>query len=195
MGLPRGHVKEEKGKIERRRGLDSGSGVPAFSSTAVRRCRFRCAVSRILSATCGAGGCASIYLSPKGDSRRWRDAAYPGSLDGPPDPLFCLAPDWVCPAFIVAFEAVSSYLPFSPLPFDSLRAVCFLRHFPSRQVSPPRPCFRREPCPVVSGLSSHSKEQADAHTPEPTDQAWPTCGNLASSKKRGLHGVPRFWDG
>ena len=55
-----------------------------------------------------------------------RDATYPESLDGPPDPLFCLAPDWVYLAFIVTFEAVSSYLPFSPLPRDKREAVCFL---------------------------------------------------------------------
>ena len=66
-----------------------------------------------------------IYLAET-KSPPERDAAYPGSLDGPPDPLFCLAPKWVFPAFIVTSEAVSSYLPFSPLPLDMLRAVCFL---------------------------------------------------------------------
>ena len=55
-----------------------------------------------------------------------RNAAYPGSLDGSPDPLFCLAPEWVYPAFIVTSEAVGSYPTFSPLPFNQFRAVCFL---------------------------------------------------------------------
>ena len=57
-----------------------------------------------------------------------RDAAYPESLDGPPDSLFCLAPKWVYHAFVVTSEAVSSYLTFSPLPLDKLKAVYFLRH-------------------------------------------------------------------
>ena len=45
-----------------------------------------------------------------------RGATYPESLNGPPDPLFCLAPDWVYPASFVTSGAVSSYLPISPLP-------------------------------------------------------------------------------
>ena len=52
-----------------------------------------------------------------------RGATYPESLDGPPDPLFCLAPDWVYPASLVTSGAVSSYLPISPLPRNCL-ATC-----------------------------------------------------------------------
>jgi hypothetical protein len=54
-----------------------------------------------------------------------RDATYPESLDGPPDSLFSLAPEWVYHASIVTFGAVSSYLPFSPLPQASPRRYIF----------------------------------------------------------------------
>ena len=46
---------------------------------------------------------------------RW-DATNPGLSDGPPSPLFSLAPDWVFRAAVVAFGAVGSYPTFSPLP-------------------------------------------------------------------------------
>ena len=53
-----------------------------------------------------------------------------------------LAPCGVYPAAFVAKRAVRSYRTFSPLP---LRAVCFLRHFPSGWViaQPARPFGRR----------------------------------------------------
>lgn len=56
-----------------------------------------------------------IYATEAASPPR-RGATYPESLDGPPDPLFCLAPDWVYPASLVTLGAVSSYLPISPLP-------------------------------------------------------------------------------
>ena len=36
--------------------------------------------------------------------RRRRNATYPGLFDGPPSPLFCLAPDWVFRAAALAGE-------------------------------------------------------------------------------------------
>jgi hypothetical protein len=62
-------------------------------------------------------GAVRSFIYPAGAEfpPEW-DATYPGSMDGPPDPLFCLAPDWVYHASVVTFGAVSSYLPFSPLP-------------------------------------------------------------------------------
>lgn len=36
---------------------------------------------------------------------------------------------------------------------------------------------------MVSGLSSHSKEQADAHTPEPTTYIWLSSDCMASYKR------------
>ena len=47
------------------------------------------------------------------------------------NPLLNIAPDGVCTANSVATNAVSSYLAFSPFPFDKLRVVYFLLHFPS----------------------------------------------------------------
>ena len=56
----------------------------------------------------------------------------PGSSGGLPlnAPLCGLAPDGVYLASPVTRGTVSSYLAFSPLPLDKLRAVCFLWHFP-----------------------------------------------------------------
>jgi len=51
--------------------------------------------------------------------RALEDATYPGLLDGPSSPLFCLAPDWVFPATGIAAGAVGSYPTFSPLPDGS----------------------------------------------------------------------------
>jgi hypothetical protein len=96
----------------------------------------------------------------------WRDATIPEDLapnfsgaGGPAAlPLFCLAPHGVFPASALARRAVSSYLAFSPLPNERSRAqkaVCFLRHFPSRL-----PCENRARafcaacCRLVFGLSS-----------------------------------------
>ena len=45
-----------------------------------------------------------------------RDATNPGLSDGPPSPLFSLAPEWVFRAAVIAFGAVGSYPTFSPLP-------------------------------------------------------------------------------
>lgn len=84
-------------------------------------CRFRSAVSRILSPIPKRTDGHSFIYPAGAESPPERSATYPESLSGPPDPLFCLAPDWVFPAFIVTFEAVSSYLPFSPLPHANQR--------------------------------------------------------------------------
>ncbi len=67
-------------------------------------------------------------------------ATYPGAVpaeagggDGRPStPLFGLAPHGVYRALSVTGKAVRSYRTLSPLPTDNRRAVCFLRHFPSR---------------------------------------------------------------
>ena len=80
---------------------------------------------------------------------KW-SATYPGSMDGPPDPLFSLAPDWVFRAPSVTLRAVSSYLTLSPLP-RQVGAVYFLWHCPSRGPSDPHALiFMRNPalwCP------------------------------------------------
>jgi len=56
-----------------------------------------------------------------------------GGGDGRPStPLFGLAPHGVYRAPSVTGEAVRSYRTLSPLPADVRRAVCSLRHFPSR---------------------------------------------------------------
>jgi len=59
----------------------------------------------------------SAFLSPA--TRAPEGATYPGLLDGPSSPLFCLAPDWVFPAAGIAAGAVGSYPTFSPLPCRS----------------------------------------------------------------------------
>ena len=80
-------------------------------------------VSRILS---GAANGAVIFISlgaPEDAASPGcrlaptpRNATNPGLSDGPPSPLFSLAPDWVFRAAVVAFGAVGSYPTFSPLP-------------------------------------------------------------------------------
>ena len=54
-----------------------------------------------------------------------RDATNPGLSDGPPSPLFSLAPDWVFRAAVIAFGAVGSYPTFSPLPRGCPRGGIF----------------------------------------------------------------------
>ena len=54
-----------------------------------------------------------------------RDATNPGLSDGPPSPLFSLAPDWVFRAAVIAFSAVGSYPTFSPLPRGCPRGGIF----------------------------------------------------------------------
>ena len=107
------------------------------------------AVSRILFPSVS-GRAAPIYLSCRSRIPR-RGATYPGSLDGPPDPLFSLAPDWVYRAPSITLGAVSSYLTFSPLPRDEPVAVCFLWHWPScGPRAPHAPIFMGNPalwCP------------------------------------------------
>jgi len=107
-----------------------------------------------LSASAGTGcrvGCLRCVVRriPEGWSSRLQERDRT-RLTGPPKrksgrtvlaaALFGLAPDGVCPATCFTTDAVSSYLAFSPFPFDKLRAspqfnrtvVCFLWHFPSR---------------------------------------------------------------
>ena len=54
-----------------------------------------------------------------------RDATNPELSDGPPSPLFSLAPDWVFHAAVIAFGAVGSYPTFSPLPRGCPRGGIF----------------------------------------------------------------------
>ena len=91
-----------------------------------------------------------------------RDATYPESLDEPPDPLFCLAPEWVYHAFIVTFEAVSSYLAFSPLPQASPRRFIFCDT--SRRAGLPQhsPAFTGNPalrCPDFPLIPERTSER------------------------------------
>ena len=100
---------------------------------------------------CGGGAHLS---TPLARSPARAGAAYPGPSDGPPGPLFGLAPDWVYPAPSIALGAVGSYPTISPLPRDGRGAVYFLWHFPSDGLEAARPRFHGESRPVVSGLSS-----------------------------------------
>ena len=52
-------------------------------------------------------------------------ATYPGQSSGPLCPLFCLAPDWVCPARTITRPAVGSYSTISPLPLAETRGGIF----------------------------------------------------------------------
>jgi len=64
------------------------------------------------------------------DLRRTRwGATNPGLSDGPPSPLFSLAPDWVFRAAVITFGAVGSYPTFSPLPGAPHLAVNRLRRY------------------------------------------------------------------
>ena len=97
-----------------------------------------------------------------------RDATYPESLDEPPDPLFCVAPEWVYLASIVTFGAVSSYLPFSPLPQASPRRL-FSVTLSVTLGCPHAPPLSRGILPYgVRTFLSSPKEQANAHTPRST---------------------------
>ena len=95
----------------------------------------------------GAGGGCKPDSVPRGRrsfilAARYRSApaTYPGDApagagdgDGQPStPLLGLAPHGVYRAFAVTGEAVRSYRTLSPLPAAEPRAVCSLRHFPSR---------------------------------------------------------------
>ncbi len=82
--------------------------------------------------------------------------------------LLGLAPDGVCTAFIITNEAVSSYLAFSPLPFQ---AVCFLLHFPSPRGARVLPGIL--PCGVrtfltarITGLRGRLAPSIDISIPE-----------------------------
>ena len=109
------------------------------------------------------------------------DAAYPEPSDGPPGSLFCLAPDWVYHAPLVASEAVGSYPTFSPL-LRRNGAVCFLWHCPSGRLEPSLPPFQEESCPVVSGLSS------PATGPERISASWKiTKGRLDHATTQKLY--------
>src|SRR5204863_3710476 len=78
-----------------------------------------------------AGTFISLYVRRSGPARPWPlardwpDATNPGLSDGPPSPLFSLAPDWVFRAAVVAFGAVGSYPTFSPLPRGCPRGGIF----------------------------------------------------------------------
>ena len=149
-----------------------------------KMCRFRSAVSQILS-TAGRNLQLDAHLSiPQAESPPKRGAAYPGSLDGPPDPLFCLAPDWVYPASIVTFGAVSSYLPFSPLPQASPRRL-FSVTLSVTLGCPHAPPLSQGFLPYgVRTFLSSPKEQANAHTPKSTGATCPAHRISASGKFR-----------
>ena len=101
--------------MERARGLSAAR--PRFHRTSFRAdkpdfvchpCGWRAFIS--LGAPSDAPPCTA-RLAPHA-----QDATNPGLSDGPPRPLFSLAPDWVFRAAVVAFGAVGSYPTFSPLP-------------------------------------------------------------------------------
>ena len=97
-----------------------------------------------------------------------RDATYPESLDEPPDPLFCVASEWVYHAFIVTFEAVSSYLPLSPLPRASPRRFIFCDTSRRTELPQHSPAFTGNPALRCPDFPLIPKEQANAHTPKST---------------------------
>gem|GEM_PF-1818082 len=105
----------------------------------------------------------------------------PGIKDGPPDSLFCLAPDWVYLAFIVTFEAVSSYLPFSPLPQASSGRL-FSVTLSVTLGCPHAPPFSRGILPYGVRTFLSSKRQANAHTPRSTRGRCPKLPRCASGK-------------
>jgi hypothetical protein len=122
-----------------------------------------------------------IYLTEAKSSPK-RSATYPESLDGPPDPLFCLAPEWVYHASIVTFGAVSSYLPFSPLPQASPRRL-FSVTLSVTLGCPHAPLLSQGFLPYgVRTFLSSPKEQANAHTPKSTNGTVPPKARRASGK-------------
>lgn len=106
----------------------------------------------------------------------------PGIKDGPPDSLFCLAPEWVYLASIVTFGAVSSYLPFSPLPQASPRRL-FSVTLSVTLGCPCAPPLSQGFLPYgVRTFLSPPKRQANAHTPRSTGANCPAVSQSASGK-------------
>jgi len=107
---------------------------------------------------------ASIHLgraSPRGSSSLPGDLTHRGGMRGqaPLVSLFGLAPHGVYRALSVSGEAVRSYRTLSPLPSTDSRAVCSLRHFPSRYRGRALPGM---PPVAESGPSSRAYAPADA---------------------------------
>ncbi len=107
---------------------------------------------------------ASIHLgraSPRGSSSLPGDLTHRSGMRGqaPLVSLFGLAPHGVYRALSVSGEAVRSYRTLSPLPSTDSRAVCSLRHFPSRYRGRALPGM---PPVAESGPSSRAYAPADA---------------------------------
>ncbi len=112
-------------------------------------------------------GTAPIYLSRRSEiPRQVGGATYPGSKDGPSDPLFSLAPDWVYPAPSVTLRAVGSYPTFSPLS-RKCGTVYFLWHWPScRLLNRHAPIFMGNPalwCPDFPLPSPKGRQREPAN--------------------------------
>ncbi len=114
-------------------------------------------------------GAASIHLgraSPRGSSSLPGDLTHRSGMRGqaPLVSLFGLAPHGVYRALSVSGEAVRSYRTLSPLPSTDSRAVCSLRHFPSRCRGRGLPGM---PPVAESGPSSRAFAPADARLLQP----------------------------
>ena len=114
-------------------------------------------------------GAASIHLgraSPRGSSSLPGDLTHRSGMRGqaPLASLFGLAPHGVYRALSVSGEAVRSYRTLSPLPSTDSRAVCSLRHFPSRCRGRGLPGM---PPVAESGPSSRAHAPADARLLQP----------------------------
>ncbi len=100
----------------------------------------------------------------------------PGTItDGPPGPLFCLAPDWVFPAPSVALGAVGSYPAISPWPPGSRsprRWYIFCDTIRRSGLSPQPPPLSRGILPDGVRTFLHAPHQinargtANAHSPK-----------------------------
>ena len=92
---------------------------------------------------------------------------------------------------MVTLGAVSSYLPFSPLPgmgANPIRAVCFLWHFPSGNPwEIPVSRFHGTRCLVMSGLSSTPVRRPEQRPPEPDRHGLHTLSS-ARGKAQSRHG-------
>ena len=132
------------------------------------------AISRILSGRRGDRMIIHLIRPAHGTNARSRSRGtvvrrYPRINEPAAHPLFCLAPHGVFRASRITPRAVSSYLPFSPLPalFSKNRRCLFCDTFRQR---PSRGCgtniarvFYAACCRMVFGLSSSKSRQRGTH--------------------------------
>ena len=128
--------------------------------------------------------CAHLSMPPGAAFPPERDATYPEPSDGPPGSLFCLAPDWVCPASFVTSGAVGSYPTISPLPrvpLSETRGGIFSATLSVTPSLPDAPPLSRGilPCGVRTFLSSFAR-QANARTSKSTRERCKTPAPGAS---------------